>query len=327
MNVSMSRISASPLANRRPFRSPSTSQTNTASSNHSRSLSSSSYSEKTRRVQLPRSSSEETQRKLDTHDVAYHNPRSSVSLARPLPEGPGPLPNKFKFKSGSRPVKYVPANSSDYSSSKLCAGTTVTYSSKHGHSYANRKVSDDSGYGSSGSSKGTTRSKTSTISTSDSITSGRRAKSTANLNSELLDLSVTDCGDRGHLKRSQSYKNSFSTCSGLSYKTRTIADLSRASENTSMYLDKRSTRAGNEEYSTDNRSNRKLGGDPSVSSTSKHNHKLDFSSTNNMQKELKNSDQLRHSRSSSQSSGSLSTVSVKLMVLMGPKIVLELYTV
>lgn len=308
MNVSMNRITASPLANRRHFRSPSA----TPAYNRSRSLSS--VSSSTYRAQLSRSSRDESQKKLDKHEFNHSNSRSSVTLPRPLPKGPGPLPNKFKLNDRQQHVRYVPANGSDYSCAKS-SSTGLALSSKHGHT--DRKVSDDSGYGSScSSSKDRTRSKPSTSTASCSIASGRRSKSITNLNSEFSELSVySNRDDRGQLNKSVSYKNSSSSSgSGLSKRTRTLSDVSRATDQTSIYLKSNARVEDKEDYSSDNNRiiNQRLSSGPSVSSTSKTSGRYvaDYYSTDNSTKEFTNTDHGK--RSCSRSSSSSPVVSTQL---------------
>ena len=282
----MSRVTAtrkSPFLSRRQFSSSSSRKIPTSSSTGSSTLpiSSSPSSHVDNRAHVNHSSRDENNfYQRDRYGVVHYSSRSS-GTSRPLPDGPGPLPNKFKLDDR---VKYVTNRSSDCSSQK---NSSANFASSSKYKHTGRKISDDSGYGSSGSLKGRTEKYCGTA-----LSSGRRSKSFSNLDTSFSELSVSDHSEKNPYNRSNSYQSTFPLGQGLSSRTRTLADVSRASEKTSMHL-KTNTRAEfnyREPYYSDNRINQRIYL-PSPSSTSSRtgSHVNEYHSTEDSRKELANS--------------------------------------
>ncbi|KAK3699453.1 hypothetical protein QZH41_018604 [Actinostola sp. cb2023] len=176
--------------------------------------------------------------KPTTYNSSYGS-SSTYSARRQLPNGPGPLPDKFNLdKSAHGDIRYVSSYSKPdekFGRSGYSPGPGYGTSQQKATTFE-RKTSNDSGYGSSSSVKYYTPY---TGGNSTSLAS-RRTKSYSNLNSSLKDLSVKDDPPKYSSSFSTRTVPSYSTKAvyspGMSSRTKTLENITQLDENSNIYF-------------------------------------------------------------------------------------------
>lgn len=147
---------------------------------------------------------------------------------RKLPNGPGPLPDKFNLdKSSGENVRFARYPKTKTTSDRSTTGLSTHYRTPT----SERKASNDSGYGSSSSVKYN--------STSSYTLADRRAKSLSNLTTMQKDLSIKDDSPKyssSFTKTVPSYPSRPNHSPGIASKTKTLENIPQLDANANYYL-------------------------------------------------------------------------------------------
>lgn len=245
--------------------------------------------------------------KPTTYSSSYVS-QSRRNMRRQLPDGPGPLPDRYNFrKTTGENLRYV----SPQSKSKIIdeRHSTSYSSSLYGQqktSSSERKISNDSGYGSSSSVR------YNSISNGKSALAGRRSKSLSNLG--MRDLSISESPQNSHsfpTRTIPSYNPRNDYSSGMQSKTKTVENVAQLDENANYQLPSTSSRYSSkaEDSRQHSSTNRYSTNYPSSNSPySKKGKMIDYSCDNRKEVITADTESLRRSSKGSTSSSSPSTV-------------------
>lgn len=221
---------------------------------------------------------------------------SRINQHRKLPNGPGPLPDKFQLDRSNENIRFTSSQSK--SSTNKYSSSVGTYLRTPSHE---RKTSSDSGYGSSSSVKNRF--------TTYSPLEGRRTKSTSNLTT-MKDLSLKDSSTKYSTSSLVKVPGYARPDHSSTFKTKTLENITQLDENENIYLPSSSYLNSDTSLIRHGLTNNSLVSNYSNSSTlSRRGRVSDYSGEHRKEIITADSESLRRSSKGSTSSSSPSTVS------------------